>query len=169
MADAVLAPGAVQDPQAAAAELRAFASTVAGSRELRNVLLSPAVSTVKKRAVVGKLADALAVSRLVRNLLYVLVDHGRSGIVDEVADAFEAAVDERTGFVRAVVTSAAPLSERQQGAIQEALSRVTGKRVRGDYQIDPDLIGGVVARIGSTVYDGSVRTQIASLRQRLVS
>jgi F-type H+-transporting ATPase subunit delta len=119
--------------------------------------------------VIGRIAESSGFSRIVRNFLYILIDRRRTDMLGEVAEAFETAIDERLGFVRAKVTSAAPLTERQQAELQQALSQVAGKQVRCDFTVDPSLIGGVVARIGSTVYDGSVRSQLDSLRQRLVS
>lgn len=169
LADAVFNPKAGMDPKQALAELRTFSSMVRDSSELHNVLLSPAVSNKKKRAVVGRFAEALPLSRLVRNLIYVLIDRRRTDTLAEIGDAFEIALDERLGIVRADVKSAAPLSDRQQSELQQELSRVSGRQVRCDFSIDPALIGGVVARIGSTVYDGSVRSQLETLRERLVA
>ena len=169
LADAVLAPGSSVDAGEIAKQLRSFEGLVNASPELRNVLLSPAVPTARKRAVVARIAERAGFSRPVRNFLYVMIDRRRTDLLAETAEAFETAIDERLGFVRAKVTSAAPLSERQQGELQQALSSVAGRQVRCDFTVDASLIGGVVARIGSTVYDGSVRTQLDSLRQRLVS
>lgn len=169
LVDAVTAPGAGLDPRQVAGELHAFESMVNGSPELRVILLSPAVSISRKQSVIGRLAAAVPVSKLVRNFLFVLVDRRRSDLLGEIAAAFENALDERLGFVRAQVASAGPLSDRQRADLQAALSEVAGKQVRCEFNSDPSLIGGVVARIGSTVYDGSVRTQLQSLRQRLVS
>jgi F-type H+-transporting ATPase subunit delta len=169
LADAVLAPTSGVDPRQALAQLRSVEDLVESAPELRNVLLSPAIATSKKRAVMGRFAEQLGVTRLVRNFLFVVVDRRRADILDEIAAAFEAALDERLGFVRAEVTSAAPLSDRQQSALQESLSRVAGKQVRCEFKLNPELIGGVIARIGSKVYDGSVRTQLQSLGQRLAS
>jgi len=169
LADAVLAPGAKTDPRQALAELRSFEQIVGSSAELKNVLLSPAVSIGRKRAVVGRLASSVPLSPLMRNFLFVVIDRRRPDILNEIAEAFEAALDERMGLVRADVRSAAPLNESQRTALQQELSRVANKQVRCDFSVDPSLIGGVVARIGSTVYDGSVRTQLETLRERLVS
>ena len=169
LADAVLDPkSSVPAPQAAA-DLRTFESMVQGSPEFRHVLLSPAIPAAKKRAAIGRFADALPLSRLVRNFLYILVDRRRTEILGEIAEAFDTVLDERLGFVRANVTSAAPLNETQQRDIEQTLSRVTGKKVRCAFSVDPELIGGVVARIGSTIYDGSVRTQLQTLSERLAS
>lgn len=169
LADAVLAAGSDTDARQALAELHTFGQMVTSSRELRTVLLSPAVSISRKRAVVGRFAPGIPLSPLVRNFLYIVIDRRRADLLAEMAQAFEAALDERTGVVRADVRSAAPLNERQRAVLQEELSRVAKKQVRCDFSIDPALIGGVVARIGSTVYDGSVRTQLATLRERLIA
>ena len=169
LADAVLAPGSGIEGKDAAGQLRSFESLVKTVPEFRNVLLSPAVSTSKKRGVITRFAESLRLSRLVRNFLFIIVDRRRADILDEITEAFETALDERLGFVRAEVTSAAPLNGRQQSELQDALSHVAGKQVRCDFRVNPELIGGVVARIGSKVYDGSVRTQLQSLGQRLVS
>ena len=169
LVDAVTAPNSGVEAREAASQLRTFESMVRSVPELRNVMLSPAVPTSRKRAVIGRFADTIPLARLVRNFLFVVVDRRRADILGDTADAFEAALDARLGFVRAEVTSASPLSERQQAELQQALSGVAGKNVRCEFKTDPSLIGGVVARIGSTVYDGSVRMQLDTLRQRLVS
>jgi F-type H+-transporting ATPase subunit delta len=169
LADAVLAAGSGLEPRRALEELRTFETMMSGSVELRNVILSPAVSVARKRAVVSRFAEAIPLSRLVRNFLFVMIDRRRADALSEIADAFQNALDERLGIVRAAVTSAAPLNDRQQTELQQTLSRVAGRQVRCEFDTDPELIGGVVARIGSTVYDGSVRTQLETLRERLVS
>ncbi|HYP04916.1 MAG TPA: ATP synthase F1 subunit delta [Bryobacteraceae bacterium] len=169
LVDAVVAPAAGLDPKQSLVELRTFSLMMRDSVELRNVLLSPAVSITKKRAVVGRFAESMGMSRLVRNFLFLVIDRRRTDILEDIADAFELALDERMGIVRAEVKSAAPLTEAQQAELQQQLSRVSGKQVRGEFSIDPELIGGVVARIGSTVYDGSVRTQLQNMRERLVA
>jgi F-type H+-transporting ATPase subunit delta len=168
-AGAVLSPGAGLEPEQALDELRRFESMMKDSAELRNILLSPAVSTARKRAVVARFADMIPLSLLVRNFLFVIIDRRRAAALGEIIAAFRAALDERLGLVRASVTTAAPLNERQQEELQQTLTQVAGKQVRCSFEINPELIGGVVARIGSTVYDGSVRTQLESLRERLAS
>ena len=169
LADAVLAPGAAGNPTQVVSELRSVESSVRSSRDLETVLLSPAVPTARKRAVISRIAQAGGLSPLVRNFLFVMVDRRRTDLLPEITEAFEAAVDERMGFVRAQVTSAAPLSEAQKAEMQSALTQVAGKQVRCEFTVDPELIGGVVARIGSKVYDGSVRAQLSELRERLTT
>ena len=169
LADAVLAPGSRTDPKQALTELRTFEQMVKSSSELRNVLMSPAVPTVRKRAVVSRFAATVPLSPLVRNFLFVVIDRRRGDLLGGLASAFEAALDERMGVVRAEVHSAVPLSAQQRAALGAELSRVANRQVRCEFYTDPTLIGGVVARMGSTVYDGSVRTQLEALRERLVS
>ena len=167
LVDVVLAPGSPLKPEDAVAQLRLVAQTVAGSNELANALLTPAVQTSRKRAVMGRLLQGLRVSHLIQNFVYVVIDHRRIGIIDEIADAFEQLVDARLGFIRAEVTSAEPLDQRRSSEIESELSNLTGKRMRLHFSVDAALLGGVSARIGSKLYDGSVRGQLEQLRRQL--
>jgi F-type H+-transporting ATPase subunit delta len=167
LADVVTSANSPLRPADALAELQSFAALLASSMELQNALATPAVPASRKRAVVEKLAEILKLSRITRNLLFVLIDHRRIAATAEIVHSFELIVDERLGFARAEVTSARELSEAQRGAISAELERLTGKRLRARFAVDEALIGGLVARIGSTVYDGSVRGQLQSLQQRL--
>ncbi|MBI1898226.1 MAG: ATP synthase F1 subunit delta [Acidobacteria bacterium] len=169
LADIVAAPGSGLDAKQVSAELHSFGEALGSAAELRNVLLSPAVSLARKRDVVRRLAEVMGLSPTVRNFLFVIIDRRRVGRFHEIASGFEEILDERMGIVRADVTSAAPLAPGQQAELEQALARVTGKQVRPRYAIDESLIGGVVARIGSTIYDGSVRGQLETLRQRLAA
>jgi F-type H+-transporting ATPase subunit delta len=123
----------------------------------------------RKRAVVGRIADTLKLSRITRNFLYVLIDHRRISGLPDILHSLEVIVDERLGFARAEVSSARELTEAQRTALNARLERMTGKRIRMRFTVNPALIGGAVARIGSTVYDGSVRGQLDSLGRRLVT
>ncbi len=167
LADVVLAPGSGLEAADALSQLRSFAGLMKESADLRNVLLSPAVSPARKRAVTEKLGERLALHRLVKNFLFVAIDRRRISQAPEMAEAFEAVVDERSGRVRAQVSSARELSADQRAALQVELARLTGKQVRCDFLVDPGLLGGVSVRIGSTIYDGSVRGRLAALRGRL--
>ncbi|MGB9457635.1 MAG: ATP synthase F1 subunit delta [Bryobacteraceae bacterium] len=166
LADVVTAAGSALAPQNAVGELRAFEGALR-SAELRNALITPAVPPGRKRAVVGRVADILGLSRITRNLLFVLIDHRRIAVFSDVVNAFDRILDERLGFARAQVASARELSEGQRAALTAALEKVSQKRLRAQFAVDPALIGGVVARIGSTVYDGSVRGQLQVLERRL--
>jgi F-type H+-transporting ATPase subunit delta len=167
LADVVTASTSPLSPQQAVDELRTFEATLRGSTELQNALITPAVAGSRKKAVVARIADLLKLSPVSRNFLFVLVDRRRIASLSEIIQDFEAVVDARLGFARAEVTSARELSEGQRGELNSKLERLTGKRIRMRFTVDQALIGGAVARIGSTVYDGSVRGQLASLERRL--
>lgn len=167
LVDIVMAPGAAVKPEDAVAHIRVVEQLLAESPELRNALLTPAIQTSRKRAVMGKLLDQAGVSELIRNFIYVIIDRRRIGMLSEIREAFDLLVDERLGFARAEITSAAPLEERRGAALESELARLTGKRMRLRFAVDPALLGGAVARIGSTVYDGSLRGQLQQLRRRL--
>jgi F-type H+-transporting ATPase subunit delta len=167
LADVVTAAGSPVRPQDAVAELHAFESALDASTELQNALATPAVPAGRKRAVVGRIAEILKLSRISRNFLYVLIDHRRIAALSGIIHSFELMVDERLGFARAEVSAAREMAEPQRAVLNAGLERLTGKRIRMRFAVDEGLIGGVVARIGSTVYDGSVRGQLASLGRRL--
>jgi F-type H+-transporting ATPase subunit delta len=167
LVDVVTASGSPVAPEAAVAQVREVAEMIAGSAELRTALLTPAIQNSRKREVMSRLLDQMSVSGLVRNFIYVIIDHRRIGMMSEVSEAFELLVDERLGFVRAEVRSASALDARRSAGLESELSRLTGKRMRLRFAVDSDLLGGVVARIGSTVYDGSIRGQLQQLRREL--
>lgn len=167
LADVVTASGAAPGPQDTVAQLQVFEAALRSSPELQNVLTTPAVPGGRKKAVVGRIADLAGLSRITRNFLFVLVDHRRIPLLPEIIQIFERVVDERLGFVQAAVAAAGALNEQQRSALTAVFERLTGKRIRMRFTVDQSLIGGVVARIGSTVYDGSVRGQLATLERRL--
>jgi F-type H+-transporting ATPase subunit delta len=150
-------------------QLKAVEELLASSHELAAILVTPAVTNARKRAVMEKLLGELGVSDIVRNLLFVLVDHRRITHLSEVRAGFEALVDQHSGVAPAEVISAEPLNEAQTQALQMALNQLSGMQVRMNTSVDSALLGGVVARIGSTVYDGSVRGQLEGMRRKLSS
>jgi F-type H+-transporting ATPase subunit delta len=168
-ADVVAAAGSKLRPEEAVQQLAAFDAALQVSAELRAALATPAVPPGRKKAVVGRLADALGLARVTRNFLFVLVDHRRIPLFSEISRIFELVADERLGFARADVSAAQELSESQRGAVNAALERLTGKRIRMRTAVDDSLVGGLVANIGSTVYDGSVRGRLEALERRLVA
>jgi F-type H+-transporting ATPase subunit delta len=167
LADLVFDPSKGLDAQTAARQLELFEEVLRTSPDLRIALLSPAVAPQRKRAVVARLAERLGMARLVRNFLCVLIDHRRTPLLGEIRDAFQAVVDERLGIRRAEVVSARELGDSERERVGAQLSRLTGKRVLCRFARDAGLIGGLTARIGSTIYDGSVRGQLEVLRRRL--
>lgn len=167
LADVVARPGTAADPQQVAALLRQFAGLIASSPDLHNALVTPAVPASRKRAAAGRIADRLGLPRVARNFLFVLIDHRRIAELREIVEAFEVVLDERLGYARADISTAAELGEGQRATLVAQFERLTGKRVRPRFSVEPDLVGGVLARIGSTVYDGTVKGQLRSLQRRL--
>jgi F-type H+-transporting ATPase subunit delta len=167
LVDIVLTPGSTLKPEDAVVQLRAAAQMVAQSTELRTALLTPAIPTSRKRAVMAKLLEEIGASPYIRNFIWVVIDHRRIGMLDDIQEAFDVALDERMGFARAEVASAAALDEQRSTRLESELSRLTGKRMRLRFTVDPELLGGATARIGSTLYDGSLRGQLEQLRREL--
>jgi F-type H+-transporting ATPase subunit delta len=167
LADVVLDPASGLDARDVERQLERVSKLMAQSTELRHVMLSPAVASSKKRGVIGQLSGELCLAPKIRDFIYVIIDHGRMHMLPEIRSAFELSVDEALGFVKADVSSAQSLSGAQRAALGTQLTKLTGKQVRMQFSTDDTLIGGVVARIGSTVYDGSVRGNLAALKHRL--
>jgi F-type H+-transporting ATPase subunit delta len=169
LVDVVVSPSAGIDPARAVEQLRAFGAAVQSSADLRIVLASPSVAIARKRLVIRRIADALGLERIIRNFLLVLTDHRRAGALADVIEAFDLLLDERIGFVRAEVVSAYELTSEQRERLSAELTKLAGSQVRMRFAVDPDLIGGATARLGSKVYDGSVRGQLAGMRQLLTT
>jgi F-type H+-transporting ATPase subunit delta len=150
-------------------DLADFVQVFAESADLRNLLSNPSVNAAAKKLVAGEIAAKMGTHQEVRNFIFVLIDHGRTGIVKEIQQAFETEMNRRLGIVDAVVISAHELSAAEKSRLTQSLERVTGKKVQAQYQLNPQLIGGATARIGSTIYDGSVREQLNRLRAQLES
>lgn len=150
-------------------DLASFAQAFAESADLRNLMSNPSVSGEGKKSVAGKIAARLDTHNEVRNFVLLLIDHRRTGIFAEIQQAFEAEMNQRAGIVDALVLSARELSASERSALSGALERVTGKKVKPQYRLSPGLIGGTTVRIGSTIYDASLREQLNRLRARLES
>jgi F-type H+-transporting ATPase subunit delta len=166
--EVVMAPGSAVDPQKTLEELRAINAMIGESEPLHHALLSPAVSLGRKRAVLGRLLQPFGASKVIRNFIFVVIDHRRIEQLGSIAEAFSALLDERLGFARAEVSSASGLTDAQKQSLETELSRLSGKKAKLTFTVDPRLIGGVTARLGSRMYDGSVRGQLERLRVKLV-
>lgn len=160
-----LAPATLAE--AVSNELNAFVRAMHASGDLRTVIQSPAVPRQRKRSVVTRLTKMLPLSDVVRRFLLVVIDHRRAGLLADIREAFELVVDERQGVVRADIRSARELGEAERKELAGSLGRLTGKKIRAFFHVEPALIGGAVARIGSTVYDGSVSGQLEAIKVRL--
>lgn len=149
--------------------LQSFAALVNQSPELSKVLASPAVPAAKKRALAETLAAQLGVSPEIARLLGTMGDRDRLGLVALVATAFESRVMQERHILQAQVTTAVPLSSDRSAALAAALGRATGGTVQIDARVDPSIVGGVIARVGSTVYDGSVTRQLEIMKTQLIN
>lgn len=164
LADIALAQGAA-DP--ALRQLIDFRETYAESAELRNFLASPAVDREAKHGVIEKLVARLGASKIVRNFLFVIADHGRMHFLPEIVEAFQEVVRKRQGISDAEIFSAVELSAAQKAEFAFTLERMTGQRIEAKYSLDPSLLGGAVVRIGDAIYDGSVRNRLNEMRSKL--
>jgi F-type H+-transporting ATPase subunit delta len=157
------------DTNAAQQQLRDFSETLAESRQLREVLMNPSIATEQKLKVLDAIAARIGMLPQVRNFLAVIMDHQRLHELDEILTEYHAVADEQSGLAEAEITSAHPLNDADRAELEEQVSKLAGGRVRATYRQDATLLGGAVVRIGSTVYDGSIRAQLQHLKQKLVN
>ena len=150
-------------------QARLLVELVAESKELREVWETPSISAEQKRAVLDAIVAREGISRPVRNFMAVLIDHRRTSFLKAIVDQFQVELDQRLGFAEAAVTSAHELREPEKRALENQVAKITGKKVRARYSLDPALLGGAVIRVGSTIYDGSVRGQLERIRQTISS
>jgi len=155
------------DPDRVGDELDAIAAAL-GDEGTATLLLHPGVTIARKVDVVQALATRLGLTPLVARLLVVFVERDALRIVPDLASAFRARLLERRNVVPAEITTAVPIAADVVDRVGRALGEAAGKQVTISARVDPSIIGGVVARVGSTVYDGSVATQLARMRQKLV-
>jgi F-type H+-transporting ATPase subunit delta len=150
-------------------ELAAFAGLLSESAELTAFLANPSIARAAKHAAVEQIVERMGASRTLRNYLFVIVDQRRAGMLLEIEQAFSRLLDARQGITQAAVTSASELTEKERAELGAALDKLTGKKVQARFTTDSALIGGAVVRIGSTIYDGSVRTQLERMRAQMIS
>jgi len=169
LVDAVFAPDSGVSPEDAVNQFRAVDELLSGSQQLQRALISPAVSKSRKLAIAKRLAEELGLHRKIRNFLLVLVSHRRTKDLSAIRGSFEEVVDERLGWVPAVICSAQELTPPQREQIERALGTKLGKFIRAHYEVDRGLIGGVRARVASKEYDATIRCRLESLRRRLAT
>lgn len=166
LADVVVKSG---ETEAVRSELKTWEAMLTSNAELASVFASPAIAHMDKESILEKLIAKARPSRTTANFLKVLLRNGRVGELGEITRRFEAELEERSGNVVAKVTSARDLTDGEKAELAANLAKVTGKNIKPVYSVDRNIIGGVVTQIGSTVYDGSVRTQLENLREELVN
>jgi F-type H+-transporting ATPase subunit delta len=148
-------------------QLSTFAAALDASKELRDAFRSPVILTDEKRAILHKLFGKLLFAPTVRNFILVLLDHDRLTIAAAISLAFNAMLDVSANRVHAIVSSAVALEKTELDQIQKEAQRLTGKEVEVHTEVDPQLIGGVVTKIGNILLDGSVQTDLNVLKEAL--
>lgn len=157
------------DTDAAQAQLRDLASTLAESRDLREVLVNPSIPMAQKLKVLDAIAERLGMVREVRNFVAVVVSHQRLEDLNEILREYAGLADEQAGMAEAQIVTARPLNEQDRAELETQVAKLAGSRVRTTYLLDPSLLGGALVKIGSTVHDGSLRAQLEQLRQTLTA
>jgi F-type H+-transporting ATPase subunit delta len=148
-------------------ELESAVGALAESREAASILENPGYGGQQRQATIDTFATSLKLSPVMVSFLRLLVDRRRISGLPAIARAYRHMVDEKIGRVRATVTSAAPLSKDETERLRETLAEMTGRTIILDTKTDPAIVGGIVAQVGATMYDGSLRTQLERLRQDL--
>jgi F-type H+-transporting ATPase subunit delta len=157
------------DTNAVHQQLNDFNDTLAESSALREVLANPAIPSDEKLKVLDAIAARVNMFPQVRNFLAVIMDNQRLSELNEIVAEYHAVVDEQSGVAEAEIISARPLNDQDRAELESQVAKLAGGRVRTTYREDATLLGGAVVRIGSTVYDGSIRAQLQQLKQKLVS
>ena len=166
LADVVLKTG---ETEGVRSELKTWEEMMFANPQLQNAFGNPAIAHADKEKVLESLISRANPSRTTANFLRVLLRNGRLTELREINDKLATVLEERSGRVSAEVTSARDLSEAQKQELRANLERLTGKHVELRFGVDPGIIGGVVTRVGSTIYDGSVKTQLENLKEQLVN
>jgi len=150
-------------------QLEDFAATFAGSKDLRELLLNPSISAQKRVAILDKINGRVGCGPQVRNFLAVLIRHERLGALAEILEEYRQEMNRRLSISDAEVVTARPLEDQERAKLEGQVSALAGNRVNATFREDKSLIGGAIVRIGSTIYDGSVRGRLERLKERLVS
>lgn len=162
-ADVVL--DAKLDPQRAIGGLRRIHGLLAESIELRRVWENPAVPLDQKHKLLDAIVRREGIEKYVRNLVAVLIDHRRIAFLDRITTHLEKELDARLGIAEAQIASARELGDNEKRALAAQIEKVTGNKVRAHFGIDASLLGGAVVRVGSTIYDGSVKGQLEKIKE----
>jgi F-type H+-transporting ATPase subunit delta len=157
------------DPAKTLQEAQSLVALVASSRDLREVWETPSIPAERKQAVLDAIVARADISRPVRNFMAVLIDHRRVHFLVPIVQQFEHELDQRLGFAEAEITSARELSETERRALEAQVEKFTGKKVRARYSRDESVLGGAIVRVGSTIYDGSLKGQLERIRQAISS
>jgi F-type H+-transporting ATPase subunit delta len=165
LADVIVAKNETKE---VAAELVSFAQMMGGHVQLRDVFASPVVAVDRKGAVLNELLARLSLRQTSQNFLQLLLVNNRLHQLDAMNQALSRELDARTNIVTAEITTARAIDDQEQKLLFDNLKKATGKDVRLQFKVDANIIGGVVTRIGSKIFDGSIKNQLAQMKQRLM-
>jgi len=149
--------------------LRQIVALMGESVELRRIWDNPAVPADQKRKVLDVIVQRDEIEKPVRNLIAVLIDHRRLHFLPRIVEQLEKELNDRMGFAEAQISSARELNDGEKRALEGQIEKVTGKKVRAQYGLDASLLGGAVVRVGSTIYDGSVKGQLERMKEAISS
>jgi F-type H+-transporting ATPase subunit delta len=149
-------------------ELKQWESLMNGNADLMNAFRNPAINHASKEKVLENLIERAKPTRTTANFLRVLLRNNRLTELAQINEKLASVLEERSGMVSAKVVSARPLTAEEQAELQNNLRKLTGKNVSLNFDIDQNIIGGVITKIGSTVYDGSVKTQLENLKEQMI-
>jgi F-type H+-transporting ATPase subunit delta len=149
-------------------ELNAFASLFEKEEKLREVLINPVFGIPQRQGVIKGIGNKLGLSQITLNFLHILVDKNRIRYLSEITSIYQEFVDEAAGRARVLLVTAYDLTEDKLQKLTHGLEELVGKKVIMEVERDPALIGGVVAKIGGMLYDGSIKTQLEILKETLV-
>ncbi len=152
------------DTKSAIGGLRRIAALMEESDELRRVWENPAVPADQKRRLLDAIVQKEGIERHVRNLVAILIDHRRMPFLKSIAERLQEELDARLGFAEAQITSARELGDSEKRAIEAQVGKLTGRNVRARFDLDSSLLGGAVVRVGSTIYDGSIKGQLERIK-----
>jgi F-type H+-transporting ATPase subunit delta len=150
-------------------ELHTIEQLLTGSKELREVWQAPSIPADQKRGLLDAIAERESISRPVRNFIAVLMDHKRIQFLQAIVRQLERELNQRLGFAEADIISARELRDSERQELESQVGNLTGKKVRARYSRDGSLLGGAVVKVGSTIYDGSVKGQLQRIREQLAS
>lgn len=157
------------DPAKTLAQAQQISALVQENKSLREVWETPSIPAEQKRAVLDAIVNRAGISQMVRNFIAVLIDKRRMSFLGEIVKQFAQELNQRLGFAEAEIITTRELGGDERSALEADLAKVTGKKIRARYDQDKGILGGAIARIGSTVYDGSVKGQLEKIREQLTA
>ena len=166
LADATSAKG---DYRSILREMETFLEVYRASSELRAVFETPALAVARKIKVLEAVLQRLGTSAMTSNFFRVLASHYRMSLLGEICQSFRKITNDRLGIVQVKILSASSLTEEDRQALRRSLMELTRQQVEVEFHLDPDLAGGILAQIGSTVYDGSVRGSLQRIQRQLTA